>query len=245
MMSTLRMYLLLFVVAIVAGAVLYVLNSPGNSISVRQISETLGSSLALFLAASIFPTIWVLLFRGKANSRDFPFAVGATVLVMFAYFTHRGQAIDRDLASTSLVFKPQGCTFSARFPGHPEVSDVVTEDGNSAKQANFYGDDAALRAECFPIGTAVRSTDALVEALTKYSIANGLADPEYRANISGGLMTASARAWKKVAERVVIYKIVMTTDGRSIITVSAGGEAAGFPQQGVSEFLSSVQPSAI
>lgn len=245
-MSVFRMYLVLLVAAIVAGIVLYLLNTSESIASARQVGQVVGTILFLFLAASILPTLWILLLRKKATSKETPFIVGGAVLVLFAYLSYLGQTIDRDLGSTSVVFQPQGCTFSALFPGPPEISEVIAEHGKSLKQANFYGRDSALRAECAPAGIGIQSTDgALLQHLRKYSTVNGLTNPEYRASSSNGLMLASVRGWKKVADRVVTYEIIMTTDGLWVMTVSAGGIATGYPQGGIVEFLSSVRRATI
>jgi hypothetical protein len=70
------------------------------------------------------------------------------VLTVFSFLIYQGIDIQRTLAS--VPFEAPGCTFSASFPGPPEVKEPIVAGGMSVTQANFYGRNTILRASAFP-----------------------------------------------------------------------------------------------
>ena len=127
-MTVKRMYLALLAAAVVTSCVLRLLDAGvvGFS-SARAVGETAGMVAASFFFATFLPTVVVLLFRRRMETAAAPTAVGIVVLLIFSHLAYRGMEVGRAL--TSFPFEAPGCTFSASFPGQPEVRELVQAGG--------------------------------------------------------------------------------------------------------------------
>lgn len=232
------MYLVLLAAAIVAGCALRLLDAGAASFnSAGELGETIGEVLALFLVAALVPTVMVFLFRKRSPSAASPTAVGLVVLAVFAYFSYRGIEAERALAS--VPFESPSCTFSASFPGPPEVKELAVAGGLVVTQANFYGRDTLLRAECFPTEGFALTSEAVIAELRRYSHRNGLMDAEFEVINSDGFVRGVARGWKTISGEPATYEVHLLTDGASTMSLTAGGLSSGYPQPGIYEFLTS------
>jgi hypothetical protein len=148
-MTVKRMYLVLLAASVVAGCALRLLDEGVAGLSsARAFGETTGGVVALFLVSALVPTVQIFARRKPIASARAPTATGLLVLAAFASLSYQGIDLQRTLAS--VPFEALGCTFSASFPEPPEVKELTVAGGIAVTQANFYGPDIILRAECLP-----------------------------------------------------------------------------------------------
>ena len=107
-------------------------------------------------------------------------------------------------------------------------------------QANFYGPDTILRAECLSTREWLAPTrEAVMAELRKYAHRNGLMDVEFEVGETHGFVRGVARGWKTVSGNAATYEVPLLTDGASMLNLTAGGVSSGYPQPGIYEFLTS------
>ena len=137
----------------------------------------------------------------------------------------------------SFVFQPPGCTFSASFPGEPERKEIVVPGGPVIIQANFYGSDSLMQAECFaaPPGFSP-TTEAVMAELRNYTERNGLSDVKFDVVASAGVIRGLARGQKMVSGRPTSYELHLLADGVSLMSLVVGGASSDYPQAGLNEF---------
>jgi hypothetical protein len=245
-MTVKRMYLALLAAAVVAGCVLRLLDTGVAGFnSARGLGETTGGVLALFLVAALFPTIQILVYRKTMTSALSPTAIGMLVLAASALLSYQGIEFQRTLAS--VPFEAPGCTFSASFPGAPEVKELVVAGGIAVTQANFYGRDTVLRVECLPMDGQrfAPTTETVMTELRKHANRNGLMDVEFDVSEMNGFVRGVARGWKTVAGYAATYEVHLLADGASMMSLTAGGVSSGYPQPGIHEFLASSRRLAV
>jgi hypothetical protein len=238
-MTVRRMYLALLAAAIVAGCVLRLLDAgvAGFS-SARALGETTGGVVTLFLVGALVSTVQILFCRKPIASAFSPTVIGIVVLAAFSLLSYRGIEVQQTLAS--VPFEAPGCTFSASFPGPPELKELVVAGGITVTQANFYGSDTVLRAECLPTGGRFPPTRETVMAeLRGHAYRNGLTNVEFEFSEMNGFVRGVARGWKTVSENAATYEVHLLVDGASMMSLTAGGASSGYPQPGIHEFLTS------
>jgi hypothetical protein len=238
-MTVKRVYLALLAAAVVAGCVLRLLDAGVAGFnSARGLGETTGGVLALFLAGALVSTVSVLIDRKRTTSAAFPATAGITALAVFSLLSYQGIEVQRALASVS--FEAPGCTFSVSFPGPPEMKQLVVPGGIAVTQANFYGSDTVLRAECLPTEGRFAPTKGTVMAeLWEHAHRNGLMDVEFEVSEMNGFVRGVARGWKTVSGNAATYEVHLLADGASMMSLTAGGVSSGYPQPGIYEFLTS------
>jgi hypothetical protein len=238
-MTVKRMYLVLLAAAIVAGCVLHLLDAgvAGFS-SPTGVARGAGKAVGLFLMAALVSRIVVLFYRKPIGSAPSPTAIGIAVLAAISFFSYQGIEVQRTLASVR--FEAPGCTFSASFPGPPEVKELVVAGGIAVTQANFYGRDTILRAECLPTeGRIAPTRETVMTELREHAHRNGLMDVEFEVNEMNGFVRGVARGWKTVSGNASTYEVHLLADGASLMSLTAGGVSSGYPQPGIYEFLTS------
>lgn len=231
------MYLALLAAAVVAGCVQRLLHAGVAGFnSARGLGETTGGVLTLFLVGALVSTVLVVLSRKRTVSAAFPTAVGITALAVFSFLSYQGSKLQRSLAS--FAFEAPGCTFSASFPGPPEVKELVVAGGIAVTQANFYGRDTILRAECLPTEFAPTRETVMAE-LRQHAQRNGLMSVEFEVSEMNGFVRGVARGWKTVSGNAATYEVHLLADGASLMSLTAGGVSSGYPQPGIYDFLAS------
>ncbi len=179
-MSVKRMYLVLLAAAVVVGSLLRLLDAgvAAFNLSALSLGQTMGRVVGLFLFAALVPTVMVLFYRKPIASAAPPTAVGMVVLAIVAYSLYSDLEFRRTTAS--FVFQTPSCTFSASFPGEPERKETVGPGGSLVTQADFYGSDTLMRAECFATEAGLAPTrEALMAELRNHAERSGLMDVKF------------------------------------------------------------------
>jgi hypothetical protein len=175
--------------------------------------------VASFSVTAFVPTLWVLLIRQPQRSMATPTAVGLLILVAFSHFSYQGIRFGSTLESFS--FEPPGCTFSASFPGPPEVRELVQESGLVVTQANFYGRNTLMRAECLPAeSTFVPTRHDVITQLREHADRNGLLDVEFEIREGDGFVRGLARGLKTISGNAATYEVHLLTDGASAMSLA-------------------------
>ena len=122
---------------------------------------------------------------------------------------------------------------------------LIVAGGITVTQANFYGRDTILRAECLATrGWFASTREAVVTELRKHAQRNGLMDVEFEISETNRFVRGVARGWKTVSGNTATYEVHLLTDGASMMSLTAGGLSSGYPQPGIYEFLTSGRPFA-
>jgi hypothetical protein len=238
-MTVKRMYLALLAAAIIAGCLLRLLDvGEAGFSSARGLGETTGGVLVLFLVGALVSTVSHLLCRERTASAAPPTVLGIIVLAAFSFLIYQGIEIQRTLAS--VPFEAPGCTFSASFPGPPEVKELIVAGGISVTEANFYGRETILRAECLRTeGRFAPTRETVMAELRGHAHRNGMMDVEFEVSEMNGFVRGVARGWKTVSGNAATYEVHLLADGASMMSLTAGALSSGYPQPGIYEFLAS------
>jgi hypothetical protein len=238
-MTVKRMYLVLLAAAIVGGCVLHLLDEGVAGFSSPiGIAKGAGKAVGLFLTGALVSRIIVLFHRKPIGSAPSSTAVGLVVMTALVLLSYQGVEVQRTLAS--VPFEAPGCTFSASFPGPPEVKESVVAGGIAVTQANFYGRDTILRAECLPTeGRFAPTRETVMAELRDHAHRNGLMDVEFKVDQMNGFVRGVARGWKTVSGNAATYEVHLLVDGASMMSLTAGGVSSGYPHPGIYEFLAS------
>ena len=120
------------------------------------------------------------------------------------------------------------------------MKELVLAGGIAVTQANFYGRDTILRAECLPTERRFAPTrEAVMAELRKHAHRNGLMDVEFEVSEMNGFVRGVARGWKTVSGNAATYEVHLLADGASMMSLTAAGLSSGYPQPGIYEFLAS------
>jgi hypothetical protein len=199
-MTVKRMYLVLLAAATVGGCVLHLLDAGAAGFSSPiGIASGVGKAVGLFLMAALVSRIIVLFHRKPIGSASSPTAVGLVVMTALVLLSYQGIEVQRTLAF--VPFEAPGCTFSASFPGPPEVKELVVAGGIAVTQANFYGSDTVLRAECLPTeGRFAPTRETVMAELRGHAHRNGLINVEFELSETNEFVRGIARGSKTSLE---------------------------------------------
>ena len=237
-----RMYAILSVVAVSAGVVVSLATTgPDEALLGRRLGEMIGRILAIFVIASLLPTIWLLIRREHKKDARWPTLLGIAVAILFGFLSMEGAFLEQKLKTNLTVFSPLGCSHQVTFPGTPELKNLTAQ-GATFIQANLYTSDSFIRAECIPNTDKKPKTNAeIINKVDFYIKQNGLTKTETSIEVRPDGIYAFVRGHKLISDRWSTFKIIVVTNNQSVMSIVAGGVSEKYPTKIVSEFLETLK----
>ena len=139
------------------------------------------------------------------------------------------------------VFSPDGCEYQVKFPGPPNIENVLVPEFEATPEANFYGRDYFLRAACLSqVASRFFDKGILLAELKRFMEMSGLSRVDYRHNMTPMGIVARARGYKQLDKKWVTYVTVWYIGSRSALSISMGGLSSTYPADAVLNFELSV-----
>jgi hypothetical protein len=127
------------------------------------------------------------------------------------------------------------CDYLITFPGKPSLNDLFLSENIVYKQAEYYGDEFYLKAECIPF--RVIGKEQLKNLMFNFGRADGLNNMQLKSGFDKTGEWLKLRGYKKIGNDPVTYEIKAYYSSNSLIVMYAGTLSNKYPTNEIGKFL--------
>jgi len=215
----------------------------GSNFSPYELGRIFGATIALPIFPLLVALPWRYFQRKRNAETSGPWIAGAVIFALLSagiLFNAQSESAQPVKAASRYTFSPAGCSHLVVFPNLPELKEDHVVGGGKLISAHLYQSTSFMRAECVPtMGRLPVTKEIAIQQLNGFSEKNGLQDVIINADVSPGLVRAKARGVKQTSGKWSTFEIHLLLDNASVLSLTVGGLSQGYPQEGLSNFLSS------